>query len=125
MLIRLTQIDYDREIALIAFSGEKESRKIIGVARIIFMPHSRQAEFAIVISDAWQGKGLGIQLLGHALVCTKKYEIDQVWGPVITTNKGMLKMGQKLGFNVRRDIDSGGYKMTIDVGSITNTPGKI
>lgn len=118
MLIRMTQIDYDREIALIAFSGDKASRKIVGVSRIIFMPEGNTAEFAIVLADAWQGRGLGKKLLHHALVCTKKYDIDTVWGPVITTNKGMLKMGQQLGFDVRRDSDSGEYKMSISVDEV-------
>ncbi|MCF6249396.1 MAG: GNAT family N-acetyltransferase [Desulfobacula sp.] len=122
MLIRLTQIDYDREIALIAFFGEKKARKIVGVARIIFMPDSKEAEFAIVLADAWQGRGLGIQLLHHALDCAKKYHIEQVWGPVITTNKGMLKMGEKIGFKVRHDPDSGEYKLTIPLDSLPPLP---
>ena len=123
MLIRMTQIDYDREIALIAFTGPKESRRIAGVTRIIFMPDSRKAEFAIVLADDWQGRGLGIKLLHHALVCTKKYDIEKVWGPVITTNTGMIKMGQKLGFDVRHDIDSGEYKMTISLDSVSEKAG--
>lgn len=120
MLIRLTQIDYDREIALIALTGPKKKRKVIGVVRIIFMPEEKGAEFAIVLADAWQGKGLGIQLLKYALVCAKRYGIKSVWGPVITTNTGMLKMGQKLGFDVRHDPDSGEYKMTISLDTLEN-----
>lgn len=118
MLIRFTQIDYDREIALLAFSGSKKERKIVGVARIIFIPESREAEFAIVLADTWQGRGLGKKLLHHALLCTAKYDIDQVWGPVMKSNKGMLGMGQKLGFDVRRDVDSGEYKMTISLNEL-------
>ncbi len=115
MLIKLTQIDYDREIALIAFSGSGKKRKIVGVARIIFVPHQKKGEFSIVLADAWHGKGLGIKLLRHALVCARQCGIEQVWGPVITTNTGMLKLGQKLGFRVERDPDSSEYKLTIDL----------
>ena len=118
LLIRLTQIDYDREIALVAFSGQPGARKIIGVARIIFNPGTSEAEFAIVVADRWQGQGVGIQLLHHALTCSKKYGIQTVWGSVISTNKGMVKMGQKIGFNVKRDFDSGEYKLTISLDTL-------
>lgn len=118
MLIRMTQIDYDREIALIAFSGEPGKRKIVGVSRIIFMPDGNQAEFAIVLADKWHGQGIGIQHLYHALYCAGQYGIETVWGPVISTNAGMLKMGQKLGFSVRHDMDSGEYKLIISLDTL-------
>ena len=118
MLIKLTQIDYDREIALIAFSRSKHRKKIVGVARIIFVPDGRKAEFAIVLADAWQGKGLGIKLLRHALVCAGQYGIEQVWGSVITTNAGMIKLGKKLGFDIERDPDTSEYKLTIDLAGL-------
>ena len=115
MLIKLTQIDYDREIALIAVKPSKHSEKILGVARIIFVPDGRQGEFAIVLSDACQGKGLGFKLLRHALVCARQYGLRQVWGPVITTNAAMLKLSRKLGFRVERDPESSEYRLTIDL----------
>lgn len=116
MLIRFSQIDYDREIALVAFSGSKEKRKIVGVVRIIFAPDAKKGEFAIVLADAWQGKGLGLKLLRHALACAKKDGLEQVWGSVITTNAGMLKLGEKLGFTVERDPGSSEYRLSIDLG---------
>jgi len=115
MVIKFSQIDYDREIALVSFSGAKDTKKLIGVARIIFAPDDKTGEFAIVLADAWQGKGLGMKLLRHALVCAKKYGLEQVWGPVITTNAGMLKLGKKLGFIIGRDPGSSEYKLTIDL----------
>ncbi len=118
MLIKLTQIDYDREIALIAFAGSEQERKILGVARIIFLPDGRQAEFAIVLSDAWQGKGIGKKLLHHALVCAASYGIEEVWGPVISTNAGMLKMGEQLGFRIERDLESAEYKLIIKLSQL-------
>ncbi len=113
MLIKLTQIDYDREIALIAFAGPLKNRKIVGVARIIFDSDGRKGEFAIVLADEWQKKGLGAKLLHHALVCAFRYGLDQVWGPVITTNKGMMTLGKKLGFTIERDPESSEYKLAI------------
>lgn len=118
MLIKLTQIDYDREIALLAFSGPEQERRILGVARIIFVPDGKQAEFAIVLSDAWQGKGIGSRLLHHALMCAASYGIEEVWGPVISTNTGMLRLGENLGFRVQRDLDSAEYRLTIDLSKL-------
>jgi acetyltransferase len=118
MLIKLTQIDYDREIALIAFSGPEQERKILGVARIIFLPDGRHAEFAIVLADAWQGKGIGGKLLHHALVCAAAYGIEEVWGPVISSNTGMLRLGEKLGFRVERDMDTSEYRLAIELSGL-------
>jgi acetyltransferase len=118
MLIKLTQIDYDREIALIAFSGPEQERKILGVARIIFLPDGRHAEFAIVLADAWQGKGIGGKLLHHALVCAASYGIEEVWGPVISSNTGMLRLGEKLGFRVERDMDTSEYRLAIELSGL-------
>src|SRR3989339_1143999 len=118
MLIKLTQIDYDREIALIAFTGSEQERKLLGVARIIFVPDGRQAEFAIVLADAWQGKGIGNRLLHHALACAASYGIEEVWGPVISTNTGMLRLGEKLGFRIERDMDSAEYRLAIELSQL-------
>jgi len=115
MLIKLTQIDYDREIALIAFSGSKEDRKIVGVARIIFLSDGRQGEFAVVLADEWQKKGLGKQLLAHSLVCARQCGLEQVSGSVISTNSGMLRLGESLGFSVERDRETSEYKLTISL----------
>jgi len=118
MLIKFTQIDYDREIALIAFKGPVKKRKIVGVARIIFVPDGKKGEFAVVLADKWQKKGLGIKLLRHALACAGRYGLLQVFGFVITSNAPMLKMGEKLGFKVERDLASSEYKLTIDLDSL-------
>jgi len=115
LLIKLTQIDYDREIALIAFSGRSGKRKIVGVARIVFHPAGGKGEFSLVLADDWQGKGIGYVLLKRALVSAKKYGLKEIYGPVISTNAGMLALGQKLGFGVKLDPESSEYKLEIDL----------
>jgi acetyltransferase len=113
MLVRLSQIDYDREIALCAFVGDGDVRKLIGVARIIFMPDGKTGEFAVVVADDWHGKGIGSVLLKQAMISAKKYGLSEVTGLVLTNNAAMLAMGQKIGFRVARDPDSSEYRLTI------------
>ncbi len=115
LLVRLTQIDYDREIALVAFAGSGERKKIVGVARIIFHPAGEKGEFALVLADDWQGKGIGQVLFKRALVSAQKYGLKLIYGPVIATNTAMLALGQKLGFAVKRDPESSEYKLEINL----------
>ncbi|MCF8089119.1 MAG: GNAT family N-acetyltransferase, partial [Desulfotignum sp.] len=115
MLARLSQIDYDREIALCAFAGDGAARKLIGVARIIFMPDGKTGEFAVVVADDWHGKGIGSVLLKQAMISAKKYGLSMVSGLVLTNNAPMVAMGQKIGFSVARDPDSAEYRLTIEL----------
>jgi acetyltransferase len=123
MLVKLSQIDYDREIALCAFAGKGGIRKLIGVARIIFMPDGKTGEFAVVLADAWHGQGIGMALLKQALISAKKYGLSMVTGLVMTTNAAMLAMGQKLGFAVTRDAASAEYRLTLDLTTLDRDPG--
>ncbi|MBA3012620.1 MAG: bifunctional acetate--CoA ligase family protein/GNAT family N-acetyltransferase [Proteobacteria bacterium] len=115
MLIRLTQIDYDREIALVAFAGSDKKKIIVGVARIVFHPAGEKGEFALVLADNWQRRGVGTILFKRALVSARKYGLKQISGPVISTNTAMLALGQKLGFDVKRDVESSEYKLEINL----------
>ena len=63
MLARFTQIDYDREIALVAISESEGRERILGVARVITGRNPKQAEFAVAIGAPWQGNGIGATLL--------------------------------------------------------------
>ncbi len=64
MLARFTQIDYDREIALVALGGTEPNEKRLGVARVITDIYNRKnAEFSVVVGDLWQGKGIGYLIL--------------------------------------------------------------
>ena len=65
MLIRFTQIDYDREMALIATTADDSSQTIqIGVARYLSQPDGESVEFALVVADHWQKHGIGRKLMG-------------------------------------------------------------
>ena len=80
MLARFTQIDYDREIALVALPTHPAEEKMLGVARLIVERNGKSAEFAVLTGDPCQGKGIGAELLGRCLNIAKERCIEHVWG---------------------------------------------
>jgi acetyltransferase len=115
MLVRLTQIDYDRHIALVALGREEGEEKMLGVARVIMGPDLRDAEFSVAVGDRWQGKGVGRKLLERCLEASRDYGVKTVYGEVLAENHQMLRLGRKLGFGLSRDPDGTTYHLTIDL----------
>lgn len=103
-LRRFTDIDYDREIALIATTGESGSERQLAVARYVRSAQGDDAEFAIVVGDAWQGCGLGTKLM-RSLICAAEHAgVRRLTGITLSTNQGMLKLARKLGFKLQREL---------------------
>ncbi|MFH2027844.1 MAG: acetate--CoA ligase alpha subunit [Nanoarchaeota archaeon] len=98
MLIRYTQIDYDREIAIIAELEEKGKKKFAGVVRLIADPYNETAEFAIAIGDPWQGQGLGNKFTDYILKIAKSRGIKKVYANILKDNHKMYDMFNKRGF---------------------------
>ena len=115
MLIQLTQIDYDREVALVALLSTPSGEKIIGSARIIFTANITEGEFAIMLADSWQGKGIGAALLKSCLAFSKRYGLKRVFGTVLRKNRQMLRLADKLGFKKVRTSSSSEVELIIDI----------
>ncbi|MFH0727635.1 MAG: bifunctional acetate--CoA ligase family protein/GNAT family N-acetyltransferase [Pseudomonadota bacterium] len=113
MLARFTQIDYDREIALVAIDEDAQTDKLLGVARIIGDPDGKTGEFAVLVGDAWQGKGIGSNLLEKCLSIAEKQGYETVHGIVLKENTNMLALGKKLGFEIKRDLAAGENELVI------------
>jgi acetyltransferase len=115
MLARFTQIDYDREIALVAMDEdmESETERMLGVARIIGDADGKTGEFAVLVGDDWQGKGIGGNLLEKCLSIAEKQGFESVHGIVLHENRNMLSLGKKLGFAIKREPDSGDNELVI------------
>ena len=113
MLARFTQIDYDREIALVAIDEESETDTMLGVARIIGDADGRTGEFAVLVGDAWQGQGIGGNLLEKCLSIAEKQGFKTVHGIVLQENRNMLALGKKLGFEAKKDLDAGDNRLVI------------
>jgi acetyltransferase len=114
MLARFTQIDYDREIALVALSKSQTKEKMIGVARVITERNQKNAEFSVVVADPWQGEGIGVELLKRCLAIAKEREIEKVWGVVLSENTQMLALGKKLGFKFKKVQGASEYELSMD-----------
>jgi acetyltransferase len=105
MLVRFTQIDYDREMALIGVC-EEESRQVeIGVVRYITAPDGDTCEFAIVIADQWQRRGIGTRLMRALINNAKTRGLKTMKGEVLSNNTKMLGLMRKLGFTVHPHPD--------------------
>jgi acetyltransferase len=102
-LVRVCLSDYDRQLALVATRVNEKSKReeIIGVGRLSRVPGTRDAEFAIVVGDQWQGRGLGTVLLQSVLdVARAEQDIDRVVADILLQNSQMQKVCQRLGFKL-------------------------
>lgn len=121
MLARFTQIDYDRDMALIALQRVGDEEKMLGVARLISDPDLTKAEFSIVVGDPWQGKGVGAKLLEQLVEIGSEHDLDFLWGIVLPENTNMIALGRKVGFSVSRVPQSSDYELRIDLKQSTQT----
>lgn len=97
---RFTQPVYPHEQALIATLREGGVEKEVGVARYAAEAGSTNAEFAIVIADAWQGKGLGTRMMQALFEAAAQAGMRHMEGVVLHDNRNMLQMVKDLGFRV-------------------------
>ncbi|MGE5360139.1 MAG: GNAT family N-acetyltransferase [Bacteroidales bacterium] len=102
-LTRICFIDYSREIALVAehLDAATGERRIIGVGRITKIHATKDAEFAIVVSDQFQGQGLGTHLLGRLIEVARREGVGRVVADMLSENRDMQRICERYGFTVR------------------------
>jgi acetyltransferase len=98
-LTRYCNLDYDREIAIIAELQEK-SKPVIGAVRLIVEPGGKSGEFAVLVGDKWQGLGLGSKLMDLLAEVGRDLRVDKIYGYVSAYNYKMLQLCKKKGFKV-------------------------
>jgi len=104
MLARFTQVDYDRELALVGVAAQEDGRQaFVGVARYIGNPDRTSAEFAVVTGDAWQRRGVARVLMRGLIVCAKRRGFTQLTGSILRANETMLEFVRSLGFVLEDD----------------------
>lgn len=104
-LSRFTQIDYDREMALVAVTGEHGSEIQVGVARYSTLPDTSSCEFAIVIADDWQHRGIARRLMADLVEAARSRRFSRMVGTVLSENQPMLKFVKSLGFTTEPSPD--------------------
>ncbi|WP_159592377.1 bifunctional acetate--CoA ligase family protein/GNAT family N-acetyltransferase [Chelativorans xinjiangense] len=106
MLLRLTQLDYEREMAFVALSVEEGA--LAGIGRLSADPDKEIAEFALLVRTDLQGHGLGWALLSQLLDYGKAEGLSRIEGIVLAENEGMLTMCREFGFAIRPHPDEPG-----------------
>ena len=105
MLIRYCNIDYDREMAIVAEVREGERRRLIGIGRLIIETDFKKGEFAVVVHDDYQHRGLGYKLVDTVIGIGQEKGLEKIYGLVLTDNQAMLRICEELGFHRRDSSD--------------------
>ena len=118
-LTRICFIDYDRVMALVVdrkepWTGEHE---VIGVGRLSKIRGTDEAEFALLVSDHHQGRGIGTEVLGRLLDIARDEKIARVTAEILPDNHEMRRVAEKLGFQADRSIDEPTVRVWIDLAS--------
>ncbi len=108
MLARLTQLDYSREMALLAMVEEAGQDVGLGVSRYAINPDGKTCEFALVIADNIAGKGLGQKLMVTLMDAARSHGLSIIEGEVLNNNHRMLKLMTRLGFTLKSSEDDPG-----------------
>jgi len=109
----LTQIDYDRQLALVA---ETEAGMLAGCAHLSADPEGVAAEFALLVRSDLQRQGLGRLLLAELIVYARSRGVTRIWGDAELDNAGMIRLARNLGFEICPDEDPGRVRFELDLG---------
>jgi acetyltransferase len=99
---RLTQIDYDREMAFVATEGTDPGSALLGAVHILCDPDNERAEFAAMVRSDLKGQGLGYALMKRIIAYGRDRKVQQIFGDVMRENEAMLQMCDELGFERSR-----------------------
>jgi acetyltransferase len=97
-IAKLTKVDYSRDMAIAATVMSEEKETLIGVARYVRDADAPACEFAIVIADTWQDRGIGRRLMIKLIGVARARGLETIYGDVLSTNQRMLTFCRTLGF---------------------------
>lgn len=104
----LTEIDYEKHLALVAIIERDGEQIEIGVARYVADPSGTNCEFAIAIDDEWQGSGVAGILMLTLIDAARARGMQRMEAFILASNDKMIKFARQLGFAVHRDQDDPG-----------------
>ena len=100
-VVRLTQIDYEREMAFIAVADA--TGETVGVARLVRDLAAGEGEFAVVVQPDMKGRGLGRHLMERLIAWGREQGVNAISGQVLADNQPMLGLVRRLGFSLSRN----------------------
>jgi acetyltransferase len=112
--VRYCNIDYDREIAIVAEFSEEDHKRILGVGRVSIEPDGKTGELAFIVGDQWQGQGLGSKVVDFVLEIAKGMHVETVYAIMLPDNRRALNLTKKMGFKLDY-LSDGTIKGTLDL----------
>jgi acetyltransferase len=119
-LARLTQIDYEREMAFVAVAGD-DAGETLGVVRAVTDPENARAEFGIVVRSDLKGQGLGSMLFAKIIRYCRERGTQRLVGDVLLENNGMLAMARRNGFTIDRSPEPSAVRVTLALQAATDS----
>lgn len=105
LIRRLTELDYQHDMAFIALSHEGGITREVGVSRYSLVPDGQSCECAVTVADSWQGKGLGTILMRNLIDFARKRGIGSMFSIDSNKNERMRELARDLGFERKQDPD--------------------
>jgi acetyltransferase len=113
LLRRLTRIDYDRDMALVALlpgepPGDQPTGALAGIVRLSADIDDARAEYAVAVRSDWKGRGLGSALTQEIIAYARGRGIGEIFGIILADNHVMIGMARKLGFTITNSAEDAG-----------------
>jgi acyl-CoA hydrolase/GNAT superfamily N-acetyltransferase len=108
-------IDYEDEMSLVVLHGKRPKQKMVGVGSYHMNPSTKRAEIAFLVSDDWQGRGIGTYLMKELVKIARAKRIRGLTAEVLRDNVAMIALMHKAGVTPRSSIVNGGYLFTMDL----------
>jgi acetyltransferase len=116
---RMLDIDYYDQMAIAALVDGPQGQVIVGVSRYARVDATDRADCAIVVADAWQGRGLGTELMRSLGIAARARGIRTLEGTTLGENQRIHAWARRFGFDVRTEPNSGGeVRVTLDLDSL-------
>ncbi|MEF8879550.1 MAG: bifunctional acetate--CoA ligase family protein/GNAT family N-acetyltransferase [Candidatus Thermoplasmatota archaeon] len=116
MRTKYCNIDYDREIGIVAELDENGEKRLLGVTRLILPPGETEVgEFALIVTDKWQRKGLGSEFLDFTIEIAKDKGLKRIYGDVLKANRPMINLCKEKGFEFEKTDDPEAYRVVYDI----------
>lgn len=98
--VRYCNIDYDRELAIVAELEEKGRKKMAGVVRLLVDPDRKSGEVAFIVADPWQGMGLGSKMIDYMMEICRDKKIETLYAVMLPDNHRAIRLLKELGFSI-------------------------